>query len=90
MKKITSWVVNLVGKLTGANAVLKKVNGYKAYLGGAAGLLTGLAGILTGVVDINTAAEALAFAKGLPSNPHWLTMIAGWTAIALRHAQGKK
>lgn len=84
------WIINLIAKFSGANAIWEKINGYKTYIGATAAILSGLAGILTGVVGLTDFASVIAFVKALATNPSWLTLLAGWTVMAKKHSEDKK
>lgn len=83
------WLINLLGKWTGAKAAWDKVNGYKSYLSGTALILTGIAGILNGLVGIGDIASLVEFAKHLSSDPSWLALLNGLAIVGLRHAKEK-
>ncbi len=83
------WVINIVAKLTGAKAAWDKVSGYKTYLAGTAAILTGAAGLLNGVAGLESVADVLEWAKALPQNANWVTLLGGLATVGLRHAQEK-
>lgn len=82
-------VIDLVVRFSGLGKLLEKVNGGKAYLGGAgliisgaATALSGLAGIIGALVPLANASDYLSFAKGLPQNSSAGLLVAGLGMIS--------
>ena len=96
-------IINLVAKITGLAAVLRKADGAKTYLGGGvllasggAKVLIGVAAILGAVAGVSDAAGLLALVKGAASLPGIADIQAGASqfalglvAVGLRHAVAK-
>lgn len=83
-------LIDLIAKFSGINAFLNAINGYKAYIGGAALLLAGGAQLLTEIVALNGASSWLAFVQHLSADPAIANIGLGLTALGLRHAISKQ
>lgn len=78
------WLINLASKITGIDAITKKLDGSNTKLAGLAAVLTGVAGIITQWVGMpHDVASILGFIKALPTDPSWLTLVGGWAALGL-------
>lgn len=96
-------IVNLLAKVTGLAAILRKADGAKTYIGGGvllasggAKVLLGVAAILGAVAGVSDAAGLLALVQNAASLPGIADIQAGATqfalglvAVGLRHAQAK-
>jgi len=103
MNKIKSFIVNIIGKYTGVNAILSKVNGAKTYIGGIGKILTGSSAVLSGAAcvlekigGISSASEVMKLIKGISHDPCSVAVLAGiavvssgLTSIGIRHAISK-
>ena len=84
------FLVNLIAKITGIDAVTKKLDGANTKLAGIAGVLSGVAALVIQWVGMpHDPASILAFVKGLASDPAWLTIIGGWAALGLGRKMDK-
>jgi hypothetical protein len=78
------FLINLVSKFTGIDAITKKLDGSNTKLAGVAAVLTGVAGIIVQWVGMpHDIASIMAFVQGIPTNPSWLTLVGGWAALGL-------
>lgn len=75
----------LAAKLSGMGVVMEKVNGGKAYIGGAIAILQGVLNLLNEAMVISTMTELIAFARQLPTDPDVTTIGLGLAAIGIRH-----
>ena len=79
-----NWIINMVSKLTGIEAITKKLDGSNTKLAGIAAVLSGVAAlVLQFVATPHDVASLLAFAKVIPTDPAWLSIIGGWAALGL-------
>ena len=85
-----NWLINIIGKWSGINAIWEKVDGYKTKISGVALLLSGIAALLLQVVALpHDLAAILAFIKALPTDSAWLTMLSGLGVLGLGHKAEK-
>ena len=83
------WLINIIGKLTGANAIWKKMDGYKTKVSGVIMMLTGLASLLTGAIACTDVASVWVFIQALPANAGWLSFIGGLGILGIGHKSEK-
>ena len=84
-----SWIINLVGKVTGISAIWKGMDGYKTKTSGVIMLLTGLAGILSGLIACTDAASLLAFSQALMTSPSVILFLNGLGILGIGHKAEK-
>ena len=79
-----NWIINMVSKLTGIEAITKKLDGSNTKLAGIAAVLSGVAAIVVQWVGMpHDPTSILMFIKAVPTNPAWLSIIGGWAALGL-------
>lgn len=79
-----NWIVNVISKITGIDAMAKKLDGANTKLAGVAAVLSGVAGLVVQWVGMpHDAVSILNFIKALPTDPAWLTIVGGWAALGL-------
>jgi len=78
-----SWIINVLGKITGVSKLVKLVDGYKTKIGAASLVLSGLAEITQRAVGLTDLASVLAFARALPMSAGWVAVSAGIAAWGL-------
>ncbi len=78
------FIINLISKITGIDAITKKLDGSNTKLAGIAAVLSGVAALVLQWVGMpHDVASILAFVKALPTDPAWLTIVGGWAALGL-------
>ena len=84
------FIINLVSKITGIDAMTKALDGQNTKLAGVAAVLTGVAGlVMTWVGMPHDMATIIHFVQGLPKDPSVLAIIGGWTALGLGRKMDK-
>lgn len=79
-----NWIINLVSKITGIDSMAKKMDGFNTKGASVAGILTGVAGLIMQFVGMpHDVVNLINFAKGLPTDPAWLAVVAGWIGLGL-------
>ena len=79
-------IIKLIGKFSGFNKIWSAADGYKTKISGVALFLSGLSILLTQVVGLPQDLSAFVdFAKNLPNNNAWLTLISGLGILGIGH-----
>lgn len=79
-----NWIINMLSKISGIDAVTKKLDGSNTKLAGIAAVLSGVAAIVLQWVGMpHDVASILAFIKAFPTDPAWLSIVGGWAAIGI-------
>ena len=82
-------IINLIGKWTGASAIIKLVDGYKTKIGAVSLILSGLAELTQKIAVLTDFASIIAFVKALPMDPGWMAVSAGIAAWGLARKMEK-
>lgn len=82
-------IINLLGKWTGASAIIKLVDGYKTKIGAVSLILSGLAELTQKIAALTDFASIIAFVKVLPMDPGWIAVSAGIAAWGLARKMEK-
>lgn len=87
-----NFVINLLAKWSGANAVWTALDGKKTLIAGVLGVLSGLAGVGAEVyapITAHDAAALLGIIRGLPADPAWIMLVGSLGALGIGHKLAK-
>lgn len=87
-----NFIVNLVAKWSGANAVWAAADGKKVYIAAFLGLLSGLAGVGAEVyapIAAHDAAGLFAVIRSLPTDSAWLLLVSSLAGLGVVHRVDK-
>ena len=86
---MNSWMINLAGKVFGADSVVSKIVASKTYVVGIGMVLVGAGGLCAELANVADLAGLVALVKGLASDANFISISAGLGMIGLRHSNSK-